>query len=271
MRPLAILLAAVTIAYAQQPKKRPAIPPKPAAAKPAEPKPAGPPAFLIESISFDGLKLYQPDQLIEFTGLKLGEPGVKAKFDAAQQKLADSGAFASVGYRYDPSRGGKGYAVTFEIAEVEQIYPIRFDDLPMSGKELRAALKKFDPLFNGKVPGTQAVVQRYANEIQQILKSEEAISGKLISEAPGELLIVFRPASAPLAIAEIEFTGNQAIPAATLRNTISGVAVGVAYSEPKMRLLLDSAVRPLYDQRGYVRLAFGKDRKSTRLNSSHSS
>jgi outer membrane protein insertion porin family len=37
-----------------------------------------------------------------------------------------------------------------------------------------------------------------------------------------------------------------------------GVAVGTGYTEPQVRLLLDSSVRPLYEARGMIRVSFPK-------------
>jgi outer membrane protein insertion porin family len=37
-----------------------------------------------------------------------------------------------------------------------------------------------------------------------------------------------------------------------------GVAIGVPYSEPRVRLLLDNTIRPIYEAHGLLRVAFGK-------------
>jgi outer membrane protein assembly factor BamA len=60
------------------------------------------------------------------------------------------------------------------------------------------------------------------------------------------------------AVAEVAFEGNQAIPTTALQNAIAEVAVGLPYKEEAFRQCLDSSIRPLYDARGRVRVAFTK-------------
>ncbi len=43
----------------------------------------------------------------------------------------------------------------------------------------------------------------------------------------------------PRSIAHVIFTGTGEIPAGTLQTAMYGVAIGVPYSEPRVRLLLD--------------------------------
>lgn len=59
-------------------------------------------------------------------------------------------------------------------------------------------------------------------------------------------------------IAEVHFTGNSVLPAAPLMRALGDVAIGAAYSETTVRLMLDSSVRPLYDARGRIRVKFPK-------------
>ena len=66
---------------------------------------------------------------------------------------------------------------------------------------------------------------------RDILGGKEKIVGRLISEMPGEMTIVSRSDDPPIAIAEVDFKGNQVITTTLLRNTIAGVAIGVPYSE----------------------------------------
>ena len=55
-------------------------------------------------------------------------------------------------------------------------------------------------------------------------------------------------------------TGNKVIPGNLLRDAIGGVAIGQPYTEERFRGLLDTGVRPLYEARGRIRVAFTKIR-----------
>jgi outer membrane protein assembly factor BamA len=57
-------------------------------------------------------------------------------------------------------------------------------------------------------------------------------------------------------VAQVTFKGNQVVPQGVLREAISGVAVGAPYTDAGFREILNSAVRPVYEQRGRVRVAF---------------
>jgi outer membrane protein assembly factor BamA len=57
-------------------------------------------------------------------------------------------------------------------------------------------------------------------------------------------------------VAQVTFDGNKTVPQNALRDAISGVAVGVPYTEEHFRELLNTGVRPLYEARGRLRVAF---------------
>ena len=54
------------------------------------------------------------------------------------------------------------------------------------------------------------------------------------------------------------FTGTGELPAGILQTAMYGVAIGVLYSEPRVRLLLDNTIRPIYEAHGLLRVAFPK-------------
>src|ERR1035438_3113209 len=77
------------------------------------------------------------------------------------------------------------------------------------------------------------------------------------SKPAGEqFAIVFRPARNLPAVAQVTFVGNQVIPQGVLREAIHYPAIGSPYTEKGFRELLDIAVRPVYEQRGRVRVSF---------------
>jgi len=194
-------------------------------------------------------------------GLKVGTTVDKDGFEAARQRLLDTGVFDSAGYRYSSAQDGKGYDVTMEVVEMAQMYPIRFEDLPATDAQLRDWLKQKDPLFAPKIPATKIELDRYVKWIAEFLTQQnyhETLAGKVISEDSPGLTILFRPAKERAAIARVKFTNTGDLPSGLLQTAISGVAIGVGYTEPRMRLLLDASVRPLYEARGMIRVTFPK-------------
>jgi outer membrane protein insertion porin family len=217
--------------------------------------------FPIERVRVEGSKLYTEDKLVALTGLKVGEPGIPKAFEAARDRLSATGAFESVAYRYEPGPEKKGYLVTFEVADIQQVYPLRFERLPVPEAELRSVVRRALPLFGDRVPGTRETIELARRTVEDYLRTKghnEPVSARVISDRPDDLYISIHPAAAPPVIAEVAFKGNEVTPTTLLQNTIQGVAVGAEYRESRFRELLDSSIRPLYEQRGRVAVAFPK-------------
>ncbi len=256
------LLLLAGMALAQAPAKRP--PAKKAAtpaAAPAKEAPKEVPSkWPVESITVVGNRNYSREQVVAIAGLKIGQLAGKAEFDAARDRLTATGVFETVGYQFEPGPNKQGFAATFQVTEVEPSYPVRFEELGVPDKDLETLLKARDPLFSmTRVPATQPVMERYTAWIQEYLTSKglkEKIAGKVTLLGTEQFAILFRPARNLPAIAQITFQGNQVIPQTALREAVHLTAVGAPYTESSFRDLLDHAVRPLYEQRGRVRVAF---------------
>lgn len=229
-------------------------------AKKAEATSAEPGTWPIETMKVEGNRRGTERDTLALTGLKIGQRAGKAEFEAARVRLLASGAYDTVGFRYTPAPDGKGYAVIFEVAEMTQVYPYQFEDLAVNAAELRSYLKKKIIIFSERIPATKVVLDEYIKAIEEFQaakgKPEKVITRVVMSGGPDNLTIVFRPATPPPVVAEVRFTGNQLIATSMLRNTLGGVAVGVVYREATLRELLDTSIRPLYDARGRIRVAF---------------
>jgi outer membrane protein insertion porin family len=224
-------------------------------------QPPAPSAYTVENLTVEGNRAYTAEQIFTVAGLRVGQKAGKSEFDAARDKLEATGAFDNVSYRYAPSKDGEGYDAIFEVAEVGQLYPVRFAELPATDAQLRAWLKQKDPLFRDKIPATKPVVDRYVSWISEFLSKQgyrQPLAGRLSADGGEDLAVLFRPAKGPPAIAHVIFTDTGDVPAGTLQTAMYGVAVGVPYSEPRVRQLLDNTIRPLYEAHGLLRVAFPK-------------
>lgn len=254
MRLFVILVLAAGVCFPQTTRRRPAAKP-PKAAQSTAPAVQWP----LLQLDVTGNKLYTRQQIIEVSGLKLGEPTTKDALEAARARLFATGAFESVGYQFGPTADGKGYHGTLEVVEVENLYPFRFEDLPAPDQQLRALLSEREPLFRNRLPGTRELLDRYANEIQQALSKsdfKDQVVAKLVADKPGELTILFRPSKPPPSIAQVRFTGNQVLPSEKLQSTLGEVAIGIPYSDVVVRQRLDTSIRPLYEARGRLEVKF---------------
>jgi len=252
---LTLLLLSAT-ALAQAPKKAP--PKKAAPVVEAKKEAAAPTKWPIESVNVVGNKAYSTEQLIAIAGLKIGQLAGKEEFEAARDRLVATGVFETVGYQFQPG-ANKGFAATFQVTEVEPAYPVKFEELGVPEKELNAVLHGKDPLYlPDHLPATKPVMDRYTAWIQEYLASKgltEPVAGKVTMLGPDEFAIVFRPAKNLPVVAQVTFEGNKVLPESVLREAVHLSAIGAPYSEKGFREVLNLALRPIYEQRGRVRMA----------------
>ncbi len=232
-------------------------------APPRPPPPAAPAAVVkypIESIQVTGNKQFAEASVIALIGLRTGELLEERRLEAARDSLLANGAFTSINFRYAPGIGKKGYAVTFEVTELEQLFEYRFDRLEADEAKLRAFIKEREPLFSTRIPGAEVVLARFRAAIADYLKSQNKpaeVAGHVASEN-GETFVVFSPPGQLPAVATITFTGNKVIASSQLQNIIHPIAVGSQFRESRFRELLENSVRPLYEARGRLRMKFTK-------------
>jgi len=256
MRWFSTLALACAIAFAQAPKKS-----APAKKEPAKSATApAPDKWPVEKLAVEGNHLYTAEQILAVAGLKIGQLAGKPEFEAARDRLVASGAFETVGYKFAADADQKGYLATFQITEVQPAFPVRFEELGVSDRDIIAVLHTKDPLFSLlHVPATKAVMDRDVAWIQEYLATKnitEKIAAKIVPTTGDQYAIVFRPARGAPSISAVTFKGNQVVPQGVLREAIAGVAVGSPYSEGGFREILNTAVRRVYEQRGRVRVSF---------------
>ena len=241
---------------------------RPAARKAAPPPKKAeapvPTKWPVERLVVEGNRNYAADQVLAVAGLKIGQLAGKEEFEAARDRLLASGAFETVGYKFEPGPNQNGYVATFQVIEVEPAYPVRFEALGAPAAEIEQVLHAKDPLFSTKkLPATKAVLDRYVGWLQEYLASKgnpEKLAARLTSVGTDQFEIVFRPARNYPSVAQVTFEGNQGVPQNALRDAIGGVAVGQPYTEERFRELLNTAVRPVYEARGYLRVKFPRVR-----------
>jgi outer membrane protein assembly factor BamA len=256
MKWLWILALACAAAFAQAPKK--SAPAKKAPAK-TEPAPA-PSKWPIQKLAVEGNHDYTAEQVLGVAGLKVGQVAGRPEFEAARDRLVATGAFETVGYKFEPAEDKQGYVATFQITEVQPAFPVRFEELGVPDRDVIGVLHAKDPLFSMlHVPATKAIMDRYVAWIQEYLATKnvtETIAAKVVPTTGDQFTMVFRPARNAPAVAAVTFSGNSVVPQGLLREAIAGVAVGAPYSEAGFREILNAAVKRVYEQRGRVRVSF---------------
>jgi outer membrane protein insertion porin family len=223
------------------------------------PKSAAQEKFPITTIVVKGNKNLPAEQIIKASGLKVGEPGDKPRFDEARKQLEATGMLDSIAYQFEPAENGRGYVATFTVDEVSPLYTVQFEGLNASREDIERYLKSKEVLYNGKLPPTTFIIDRYTREIEAYLASVNH-PAKLISTAvqsgPDSYELVFRNGAPLPSIAEVTFEGNKAVLITDLEHAINDVAYGTPYSEYTFKLVLENQIKPLYEAKGYLGVKF---------------
>ncbi len=214
--------------------------------------------YPLESLHVTGNDAIPDARIVAATGLKIGQQVARADFVAARERLLATGAFENVGFEFKPSPKNTGYDATFQVDEVSTLYRYRFEALPAADADIRAELRKQEPLFGDKIPPSPEVMNRYSMAIAKFLGNGAKVIGEVNPDTPTELVIVFRPFGDRLNISEVNFVGNTAITNQELWRRINPVAIGTPYSEMFFRQILESSIRNLYEERGRLRVSFPK-------------
>lgn len=257
MRFCLLLLAPLLFAPLLPAQKPRAKAPKPAAA-PA-PKPAVPAVMKLTAQKVKGNSRFTEAEILQLGGLQPGSMVTPKDIELARERLAAAGVFDFAGYEFATQNATPPICqVTFEVKESGPLYPVRFEELPLEDGTLHEKLKAALPLYRDQVPLNDALFARYVQAIEQAVqwpKEKPRIRAFFTPEAQ-ETVILFRPNSSRATIADVEFEGNQALTTTELRTLMYTSVVGTIWSEPRFLQALDAALRPLYEQKGLVRVKF---------------
>ncbi|MBV8570891.1 MAG: hypothetical protein JO319_09780 [Acidobacteriaceae bacterium] len=234
---------------------------------PAEPdaKPAPhrePPPGTLHSVTVKGNQLYTSADIIRESGLKPGQHITAGIIEQARKKLQDTELFNDVADEYRFTAGPTpGYDITFEVAENQQLFPMRFERIGLSPDAARACLKEHVDLYSDRIPGTQGVLNRYTAAMQECVKAGNPklkIHALISNDDPQQLAVLFAPETPAPAISQVVVSGNQAVDTGTILRAVNQVAVGVPLSDTRLKLILDGTIRPLYAAKGYAAVSFPK-------------
>ena len=244
---------------AQTPARKP-VARKPAVVAPAAGTKFDPDNVPVGSIQVSGNKFYTAHQVIGAAGVRVGQVMKEADFDAMKTRLEQTGAFEVVSYRYETTPDGKGYGLKIEVVEGLQLLPYRFEDLPATDAELRKILEQKQALFAARLPPSKTILDQFAGTLTEFLAAKnfkDAVVGRVVSEPP-EIAIVFKPATPEPMVGQFAFKGHKILDTSTLANAFAPVIIGTSSKERDVRALLDSGLRPVFEAKGLMRVAFGK-------------
>lgn len=231
----------------------------PLSAQSPAPRVRTPSVLPITALTLTGNKNLPTDAILAASGLKLNENGGPAIFDAARDRLLDTGYFDRVSYTF--RQQDLGFAIAFSVTEMKEVYPLHVEALPITPDQVARLLKAKDPLFNGLLPGTRSVIDRAASTVEQYLADANPglhVRAKVVPAGNDVYEILLAPAEGLPVIADVTFDGGELIKETDLHAVMIENGIGQFYSDAGIRDLLDRFIRPLYEKQGYMGVSFTK-------------
>jgi outer membrane protein assembly factor BamA len=215
------------------------------------------------SVKVTGNTRYTDKEILGVTGLKLGQDAGDGEFKEATQRLGQSGLFSSVSYSF--SYSDKGVKVEFQLADKDKItlLPTRFENFVwFSDAELHATLEQRVPLLKDSLLPDSGRLADYVREALQALLTEHNLPGRVEfmreskQDGSGLLAIVYRVEDVSIRIRNLEFPG--ASPGQTVfLERAAHQLLDAEYIRSKVAAVAQFDLLPLYQQRGYLKVAFG--------------
>jgi outer membrane protein assembly factor BamA len=213
----------------------------------------------LGAIKFSGLSLFAEAQVGRATGLRIGEAVGQAQLGAAADRLANSGAFDHVTFRYSTDKGQ--LTVEFQVTETQHMLPCRFDNFVwFSDQQLDQTLRARVPFYAGVVPETGATVEEVRATLRDMLRAS-GIPGDVDALPNADVMgqrvsgFLFTVKSISMPIRVIDFPGAAAIPTGDLVRAASPL-IGRDFSISGVAAFASGGLVALYHQHGYLRARF---------------
>jgi outer membrane protein insertion porin family len=225
-------------------------------------KEPAPPAGVIRSVSIEGNHVYDTAEILKVLGLNAGDAATQDAFRSAQSRLLATDLFSNVAYefRFTPTKPAR-YEVTYKLSEYEQLFPVQFESLTVPDDAIRGYLKAHVPLYSERILGTETVIRRYRDAIQDFVSQSKPtlkVRGYMASDNPDHPVVIFRPNTPAPTIAGVTVSGNKAIDTPVLQRALNEVAVGQRFSDTRVKEILNNTIKPLYAAKGFVAVTFPK-------------
>jgi len=213
--------------------------------------------YPLRGMSVEGEKVFAEERILSLAGLELGQLVNQGDFRTALLRIGEAGVFDSLEFRYEPE--GDGYAVTFVVVEVPQLYRVRVAGFDEPEEAIIALLDEKLPLFGELVPPTGLIVRQIGDVLQAHWKAagnDSKVVGELTPIGADQFEMLFQPETRLEAIAFVKFENSEAVDLLDLQRMFNPIAIGEPYSESRIKELLHYNVRPLFEEKGHMGVTF---------------
>ena len=221
----------------------------------------------LDRLEFEGLKRYGKDQIVDASGLTIGQTVNETMLDEAANRLVQTGFFTNVSYRLHAT--GEQATVTFQVEEkVDKGLRVVFDNFVwFSDEELTSFIRREIPSYDGTTPNSGNMTDSLKTILQRLLQ-EKKIPGlveyMLSSDPSGAAAAnVFSIKGVYVPVCEMLFKGASAIKDDELKEHSKPI-FNEDYSRGIVVGFANTALGDLYRERGYLRALFSDATVKTR-------
>jgi outer membrane protein assembly factor BamA len=211
------------------------------------------------TVSEVGSGRYSPEQVASVSGLLIGSMVDRNAIQEGANRIAQSGLFTSVQYRFSSDLGG--VHVTFDVKDAPA-FPVSFDNFPwLSDAQLAQAIAQAGIPFTGSLPAEGTILAEIGGAVAKALEAkgiDVTVTHELgVRPETGEKLIIFRASGAGMTISSVEFSNPIAANSDSLRAQLPAL-IGRPYSRDFVEEFNAQQVEPMYLSSGYLHVQFGE-------------
>jgi outer membrane protein insertion porin family len=208
----------------------------------------------LQSVAFKGTHLFSDQQLLSAIGLKIGSTYTQQDLVDAANKLASSGVFDKVTYRFSSAWA------EFDLVDNPHLLPLHFDNCVwMSDEQMIAELKKRVPLFTGEVPADGRLADEMGPQVEAAL-ADKGVKAKVQALPFADNGVVkaysYNIIDPRIEVSAIHFTGASATTAKSLDEASKGL-LGKEYTTALLPSSEETLLQPVFRENGYLRGRFG--------------
>jgi len=233
---------------------------------PANSKSSSQETYRLATIKFSGLERFSESQVSRATGLHVGDPVSQPQLAAAADRLAKSGAFEHVSFRYSTEKNQ--LTVEFQLVEIQKLLECHFENFVwFSDQQLDQALRSRVSFYAGGVPESGTTIEEVRAALRDMLHAN-GIPGEVDAIASSSGIgqpvsaITFTVRGISLPIRTVEFSGASAVSSQDLLRASSQI-INRSFSFTDVSTFASAGLLPLYQERGYLRARF--DRPSVKI------
>lgn len=212
----------------------------------------------LKAVHAEGMATFAEEQVTSLSGLGANSQVGRKELQDAADLLLRSGYFSKVTYKFDTHNDS--VTVTYHVEENPRL-PVAYDNFPwFTDDELTHAIKVNLPVFDGTLPEGGTVVDLAGNSIASFL-TEHGLKAEVRHFVLADPLLdgnvqQFQVEGVTQRITSIEFSDTALKENLAVQQHLGDLR-GKSYSRLAINLFLAEAIRPIYQQQGFLRAKIG--------------